>query len=412
MPREIDQIPFASNDLSSDFLFEQRKYYLTSSVVYPGENNLPRPVDMWYDRPLWGKVDTKQRLVILEDDSLLPISDDLFVINFVADAYNDFRDFILNARDRLKSSVASFIDVDNPKKAYENTIINYQDYFVDTIEDNFVNAYITDNDRQNIKSFDDYARLYVDFFSVNRDFPHTLCGYLSSPFSSYRTSGLIIEFAEDDYDNDEVKWDKYLSNDFFDDYTRIAASFGFYISRNVPWAIAANLNSKRMKLYMEQYDITNDSDDFTVNYNPAAYVSYVSFKNYMYLSYADFLDRYPVVEKYTVSNCVKPNFTESTYKTRRKLSPRKSEFRIDNVFTDVNFNRFDKQYSDLYFMKLYTKIRLKEEKAYLNKNEYRNLLIKMSSILRSKGIASSISYFSNLLASKRQNKYLSLTNKK
>ena len=242
MPREIDQIPFARNDLPSDFLFEQRKYYLTSSVVYPSENNLPKPVDMWYDKPLWGKVDTKQRLVIAEEDSLQSIGEDLFAINFVADAYNDFRDFILNAKDRLKSSVASFIDVDSPKKAYENTIIKYQDYFVDNIEDSFVNLYMSDIDRSNIKSFDDYARLYLDYYSVNKDFPHTLCGYLSSRLSSYRTSGLIIEFAEDDYDNDKVKWNKYLSNDLFDDYTKIAASLGFYISRNVPSAIVANLN--------------------------------------------------------------------------------------------------------------------------------------------------------------------------
>ena len=412
MPREIDQIPFARNNLPSDFLFEQRKYYLTSSVVYPSGDSLPRPVDMWYDRPLWGKVDTKQRLILLETDSLLPIGDDLFVINFVADAYNDFRTFVLNAKDRLRSSVASFIDIDNPKKAYENTIIKYQDYFVDIIEDGFANTYITDNDRQNIKSFDDYAKLYIDFFSANSDFPHTLCGYLSSNRSSYRTSGLIIEFAEDDYDNDEVKWNNYLSNDFFDDYVRIAASFGFYISRNVPWAIAANLNSKRMKPYMEQYDINNSNDNFIVNYNPAEYISYVSFINYMYLSYADFLTRYPIIEKYTISNCVKPSLIESTFKTKRRLSARPSEFRIDRVSSDINFDKFSQEYSDLYFIKLYIKIRLKEERAHLNKNEYRSLLIKMSSILKSKGIAQSIGYFSNLLASKRQKKYLPLTTKK
>ena len=163
---------------------------------------------------------------------------------------------------------------------------------------------------------------------------------------------------------------------------------------------------------MEHYDITSDSDNFIVNYNPAEFISYASFKNYMFLSYADFLDRYPIVEKYTVSNCVKPNFIESTYKTRRRLTVRRSEFTVGRFNVNVNFNRFNKEYSDLYFIKLYTKIRLGEEKVYLNKNEYKGLLIKMSSILRSKGIASSIVYFSNLLASKRQNKYLPLTGKR
>lgn len=74
MAREIEVIPFASNDLTADYLFEQRKYYVSSSDVYPREdrsrNDLPKPVDMWYNKPYWGKVDTRQRLIIPDSDSL------------------------------------------------------------------------------------------------------------------------------------------------------------------------------------------------------------------------------------------------------------------------------------------------------------------------------------------------------
>ena len=35
MPREIEIIPFANNDLDSDYLYSQREYYVSSSEVYP-----------------------------------------------------------------------------------------------------------------------------------------------------------------------------------------------------------------------------------------------------------------------------------------------------------------------------------------------------------------------------------------
>ena len=141
MPKEIDIIPFANNSLTSDFLFAQRKYYVSSSDVYPQEEGLPKPVDIWYDRPLWGKVDTKQRLIFPDQANLKPINDEIVAINFVADAYADFRDFATDARFKLNSSMTSFIDIENPKKAYEGSVESYRLYFLSVLDPGFVNTF-------------------------------------------------------------------------------------------------------------------------------------------------------------------------------------------------------------------------------------------------------------------------------
>ena len=120
MPREIEIIPFANNDLDSDYLYSQREYYVSSSEVYPAEddrnNILPRPLDIWYERPYWGKVDTKGRLVFPDSDKLLQVGNGLTSINFISNAYDDFKNFALDARNRLRTSMTSFIEIDNPKK--------------------------------------------------------------------------------------------------------------------------------------------------------------------------------------------------------------------------------------------------------------------------------------------------------
>mgnify|MGYP003132085407 CR=1 FL=1 len=407
MAREIEVIPFASNDLTADYLFEQRKYYVSSSDVYPREdrsrNDLPKPVDMWYNKPYWGKVDTRQRLIIPDSDSLLSFNTDFSAINFVAEAYLGFRSYAIDAARKLRTSMTSFIDIQNPVGAYENSVEAYKNYFENTLEPGFVNDFLSDIDRANINNFRDYAREYETFVQVNFDIPHTLAGYICSPLTSYRHSGMIIEFANDPYHDDANKWNKFLSNDFFPDYVKIASYFGFYVSKHVPWAIAANINSKYMKNYMRKYGINNAVQFFNLNYLQAEYISYESFKKYMFLAYASFITNSPRKEVTIYKNCIKKTLSDSSFKTERNIVFRPIE--INFYFPD--FDDFTAIYSDAFFLKLYTKIRLKEEKIKLTQRGYDLLMLK---IFNADGdIFDRTLILSDYLASKRKNKFNKLT---
>mgnify|MGYP003136503891 CR=1 FL=1 len=412
MPRDIDIIPFASNDLTSRTTYNQRDYYNKSPNVYPYPQNIDisKPINIWYERPLWGKVDTKQRYIMPDPDFLKPIGNDLQAVNFVADAYIEFRDFVLDATAKLRTCMTSMIPIDQPQKAFDDVIDQYQIYFEDFLEPGFINVFLSDTDKNNIDNFLDYAKEYSFYAEVNNNFPHTLAGYLSSPQTSYRNSGLVIEFSDDPYSEDSTKWMKYLSNDFFTDYVRIAASFGFYVSKHFPWAIAANLNSKQMKRYMRLYNILDANENFNVQYLQSEYISYVSFKKYMFLAYYSFITFSPNVEKIRVENCIRRNNTLfSSYNTKRDVISRPIEF--DSAL-QATYTEFLQVYSEMTFLKEYINLRLLEEKVIMTeaKNDY--LFSNISRILNSQDIFDATLFLSDFLAQERKNDFISLTSKK
>lgn len=402
MPREIEIVPFANNDLSADYLFSQREYYVSSSDVYQIKDNTPKPIDIWYERPYWGKVDTKFRLILLDDDFLLTVgANRIPVLNFVAEAYNEFRDYAVDAANKLRTSMTSFINVTSPVLGHQNVVLDYKDYFEDTLDDGFANIFLSEEDKSNIKSFLDYSREYLVFSEVNSTIPHTLAGYLSSPFASYRNSGLIIEFARDSYDNDEAKWSKYLSNDFFNDYTRIAANFGFYVNKHVPWSIVANLNSPVMKNYMIQYGFSKANSLFNSMFFQAEYISYISFKKYMFLSYASFIESRPKIEVIKYKNCMRETIAKSSFKTEREIFLRPTEIGYFNA----SYEEFTSIYSDYTFLKLYVKIRLMEENIILNKFQYEKLIYDLTMKTKKEDIFDATLHFANFLAHHRRMRF-------
>ena len=172
------------------------------------------------------------------------------------------------------------------------------------------------------------------------------------------------------------------------------------------------MNSKAMLRYMNKYAIKNDTQNFLKNYYSAEYISYTSFKAYMFLSYSSFLRRYPIIEKYNINNCIKESFFDSSYKTKRMLSLRKTEFTKGTLENDVDYDFFENNYGEMYFIKLYTKIRLGEEKIKLDSRQYNNLMIKLSRLFRKTDVVQTLIFFSNFLASKREKRFSSLTREK
>ena len=410
MPRKIDIIPFAENGLPSDYLFTQRKYYATSEDVYLMRWDTPKPIDIWYERPLWGKVDTKQRVIFPFGQILKPIGNNLSAINFVADAYTDFKRFVLQARAAFRTSVGSFIDVDRPKKAYEDSYGRYQDYFVDDLQPVFVDDFLNDQRRREINNFKNFMDYYLQYVDINLSVPHTLCGFILSPRMSHRNSGLVINLSNDNPGKDSEKWTKYLSNDFFQDYAKIAASFGFYINKNTPWSIVANLNSNRLKQYMANYALTNAEKVFDSYYFQAEEISYYSYKNFMVLSYLSLItSAIANKEVITYHNCIKRSIERSSFKTKISFEQKLFELGVDGGFS---VNEFVNTYPEEVYFKYYIHTRLKEEAVILTRSERKSIINKIINILNTKSIKEASMELSNYLAKKRSIKFKSLTDKK
>ena len=102
-----------------------------------------------------------------------------------------------------------------------------------------------------------------------------------------------------------------------------------------------------MKKYMDEYEIKSIEENFTNNFFLAEYLSYISFKKYMFSSYYSFITDLPRVERFRFHNCIRNNIIDSTYKTKRIISHRRTEF---EWVPDATYEDFTNIYSDLYFI--------------------------------------------------------------
>jgi len=396
MSRPILLEPFGKNDLPADYMFFQRKYYNTEPIIYP--LSLLKPIDIWIERPRFGKIDTQEKYVVSNPDSLKIIYKDLAAIDFVADAYTDLSNFVMAAANAQRTSITSMIPIDKPTKAWEDVNEFFHHYYINVVDDAFTNVFLTRENKNSVVGFNSYVDLFIDFVQANPTFPATQVTYLASNKVSNRVSGLIIEFTNDLYDYDNIKWKKFLSNDFFADYAKLAGAYGFYINKHIPWSIVANLNSKAMKKYMANYGIGSTQQCFNTNYLPAEYLSFELFKKYIWMSYLTFTSYQPQIETDRVKNFIRNSVYASTFTTQIRRSPRPMEL------IKRTWQEFLETYPEDYLLEKYLKIRLLENQTPLDGRRYKNFLRQVKRRKGNFGIVNAFEYISKVLLSQRKKK--------
>jgi hypothetical protein len=181
-------------------------------------------------------------------------------------------------------------------------------------------------------------------------------------------SGLIIDLQEGPCDKDALKYENFISKTSFEHYIQIVSGYGFFIDKNVPWRIAANLGHKTMEKYMTAFgtSIKNNSV-FEDYFYKAEYYSYEDFKTRMWNGYQMLLldpDTSNWGTEYKVRNCIKALWNDvgnNVYKTIYKESSR------DIISTDYD-KQFQMNFPNSFFLPHYFKIRVAESKlGYSNR---------------------------------------------
>jgi len=85
---------FGTNNLDAISLYVTRKRYKEEVMKYG-----IKPIDMWFDKLNYGKVDKEGNPIFISESNLKPLktSETILVADFVADAYEDFREYISRA---------------------------------------------------------------------------------------------------------------------------------------------------------------------------------------------------------------------------------------------------------------------------------------------------------------------------
>lgn len=253
---ELDEEKASTGDngLSSFAMFTQRKKY--KDEVYPSFYT-PKPLDLWYDKTktFYGKVDTNGEPLVVQEKYLKQISSgsiNSFALDFVADAFNDFKKkyTFLNKRDS-QNTPFEFL---NPVGGWVSSPVQYNNY-LDNVYNLFANTYLQDNKRgQSILTFEDFLNHFKLFvrYSEGR-IPISFSKYTLSNQVSNKSSGLVIEISDDPYSNDLIKYDSFFSNINFECYADTALEFGFRIDKNFPGRLIADVQSTPMQEYMGKY---------------------------------------------------------------------------------------------------------------------------------------------------------------
>ena len=245
--------------------FEDRKNYKEFEgdplgIEFMEEFYDPSPIDLWYTKTLYGRVDqigdaryAPDSLHYSRRKQLVGTS--LFAFNFVADAFNDFKARV----DRISSLSGpnSYAGIESnslirnftAKKAYISFESLYSTY-IEGVFDIFMKEYLRKTSRdQEIEGYSDFLRHFVKFTNTYaRSMPITKTAVIKSGYNTILTSGLVIEIAYEDHDDDDVKA-KYIDDPNFTYFHQLSKQYGFYIDHNAPWRLVANISSPQMQRY-------------------------------------------------------------------------------------------------------------------------------------------------------------------
>lgn len=251
-----------------------------------------RYIDLWYEKPLYGKIDLRGNAVYsLPESTLKQLNsegDTLFAIDFVAHAFDDMKKSFVDAvaKNQMRNQIGEIQGL-NPKRAWASPLAAYEDHML-AMKNFFISNYLMAN-KKHVHNIHDAIEQYKKFVSNHaKEFPMTFSHFLLSDLCPIQSTGLIIELAEFKHGDDIVNLGM-IESIAFEKYVSLANRHGFYVNKNAPWALVANLSSSIMRRYMSIYDIGSPKQYFEEYCYPAYRMDIQKMKDFIYESYKEFV---------------------------------------------------------------------------------------------------------------------------
>ncbi len=348
--------PRGANGLSSYAAYYQRLLY--REEIYPDVNY--RPLDLWYDKVYYGRIDRKQNTILPNSKNLKQLRPGIFALDHVVDQFFAFQE---KMRFALNSGVClldgnSLITAPVAKKAYVNPIPSYNAY-LNSIFSTFTSRFQRDTNQ--ITNFDTFASLMMDFLMEASHFvPITLTNYLLGDLGSIFNTGIVIALDVADPGDDNYKYENWLSDPNFDFYVTAAKKYGFIVEKNIPWLMVADLFSEQTVESLLNYKDNNGYPITEENYFD--YYFYKTFTTDMDLlvrfiinSYAGYVQQNPLYEEKTFNSCGKfridlldrATTVNTAFLTDKRIVDLYLQLRSNEAGTPIKLDK--KLYDELYF---------------------------------------------------------------
>lgn len=377
-----------------DFIIPHISGYLPDSVVFG---------DLTGKNSLYGLINKDLNVVLPSSNYMqaLPSGDDkkYYAMDFVVEAFNQMNAYLSTG------VISGKLTKDSPffnLKAYNG----YTDPNA-SIEANQIKA-ITEFKKKVINSLELSSKI-KDVASFNKNFLLLLKDLIKNhhPISKSATvlrnnfksfsSGLIIDVAKDKADNDQIKFDKYLSKNDFLVFAEACKRFGFLIDKNVPWRIMADVNSPAMiestgnhNGYMRRYNISDVNDLFSKRYFPILFDELFHLKNFFFNAYNSLVRDYPYyeIDYKKLSGC---DFNNQTI------------FKRETLTRQQYFNNFP----DTYWMRVFVYIRNYEESKNFSQTQFDNIVREANNFVSAKKTEQALLYINSFFKDFNQVQYFS-----
>jgi len=283
----------------------------------------------------------------------------------------------------LKSPALSEL---SPKLGYSSPLRQYSFYLEDLVGD-FLTFAKNRNRIDKIKDFDSFLPIFMDYVKLRtKTAPITRSMYLLTKFVHPRSSGLVLEVWDGEYSDDRQKVDLFYRERNFEYFKNLAHQHGFWIDKNIPWRLVADLNSPRMRPFIEN------------NYGKGANAASILFTAFG----KTYVDDIPTLVQLTVDmyNAV------ATFRPRSVLnqpSATGAEFSSRSVFSGCNpqevivrnpvsLDEIDEKYDDNTWLPMYTKIRNYETDLGYNEAVLDSIIKNAIDLRKSVDIDAALSY--------------------
>lgn len=371
-PYDATVIPKGKNSDRSEKLFHRRKYYRDYALPdttqnlnevdgasnddtsnFQGQRNaIVSPfsmIDMMHHKSYYGKIDTNNRSIYPSEKFLKMVNaeDDVFLLNFVADAANEMIEKINRmvqvGKIRETSAYSSF----SPSKGWTSMTNTHHNLMKDIFE-LFIKKHATSKKYfTKITDFNSYLTHLTNFLNIFLPkYPITRSNLQLASRTNPNISGIVFEIETESHDDDEVKYKKFILDPDFENIAHIANGFGFMIDKNAPWRFIADLESPQMQHRMQELEFESLQDMFSAYYYDTHLYEVNSLRDYVLSFYDSYVEAYPYYSKTHL--CDQGAKTILHERKKRNKNPFSDEKLLEFYFY-VRAKEADKPWNQEYF---------------------------------------------------------------
>lgn len=225
--------------------FERKKEY--DEIILPQDFFNQNFIDI-ESLTKYSVVDTNNNLVFPRENKISPLvgGNKQASLSFVSLAYSAMMEELERRVNEGQFEKQSFFSVARAESSFTSPLSSFNEFMINQFRE-VENLYYT----KEITDFKSFLVFFQNFMqSKNNKFRFTLMGFLEN-ISCPKTSGLQIDLIDGQKDNYDLKL-QLITDIAFKRYLLLAEKYGFFVDRNNPATLVANIDSPAMQKFARE----------------------------------------------------------------------------------------------------------------------------------------------------------------